>query len=93
MVNILCTMMNFVCEQVAAARGDADTRFRGLKLLYDIIALFIGDYDDGATSSLSSCCFCLLTLARPMNGFISVNPTDVSHVARPRPGRADQCCQ
>ena len=32
---------------VAAARGDADTRFRGLKLLYDIIALFLGDYDDG----------------------------------------------
>ena len=32
---------------VAAARGDADTRFRGLKLLYDMIALFIGDYDDG----------------------------------------------
>jgi hypothetical protein len=41
---------------VAAARGDADTRFRGLKLLYDIIALFIGDYDDGAAKlSLQLC--------------------------------------
>ena len=35
---------------VEAARGDADTRFRGLKLLYDIIALFLGDYDDGANN-------------------------------------------
>ncbi len=35
---------------MAAARGDADTRFRGLKLLYDIIALFIGDFDDGVTA-------------------------------------------
>ena len=47
---------------VAAARGDADTRFRGLKLLYDIVVQFLGDYDDGALSNLCSASFSLCLL-------------------------------